>query len=380
MLVRDELARVAQPTFVQRPVRNVVGTARLLALPVDPASTSAVLVVGTTMADRSDALGRLKQVMLLGGPAAIAAACLAGWFVAGLALLPMERLRRQAAAITASGLDRRLTVPQARDELRSLADTLNDMLERLDQAFRHERVFLERASHELRTPLTALRAEVDLSLSRHRSSDELTTALHSVSQEIDRLARLAEDLLVLARTSNGRMPLHRQPLSLRPTLQSATAMFTARALELGVTLTTDAPDTTIDADALRLRQALVNLLDNALRHTPRGGTVAVTASVTNTATRIVVSDTGPGFAADAVDLALDDDLPREQRPKGLGLQIVHAIATSHHGTLRIERNDHGGASVELTLPYDATPTARPATHAGQPQRQQTANWVMPQRP
>ncbi len=356
LLARDELARIRRPTFVQRPVRNVVGTARLLAVPVDSSSTSAVLVVGTTMADRSDALHKLRQVMLLGGPAAIAVACVAGWLVAGLAVHPMERLRQQAAAITASGLDRRLTVPPARDELRRLAETLNDMLERLDRSFGHEREFLERASHELRTPLTALRAEVELSLSRPRTADELTVALHSVSQETDRLARLAEDLLVLARTSNGRMPLHRQDIPLRDTVQSAAALFNAHALKLGITIATEAPDTAINADPLRLRQALVNLLDNALRHTPRGGTVAVTASVTCTAARIVVSDTGPGFADTAANPGdYDRGSPHQQHPEGLGLRIVHAIATSHHGTLRIERNDHGGASVELILPYAATP-------------------------
>jgi two-component system, OmpR family, sensor kinase len=351
LLARDQLARISRPTFLQRPLTNVVGAARLLALPVDSSSGSAVLVVGTATADRSDALNRLRQVMLLGGPAAIAAACLAGWLVAGLALHPIERLRQQAAAITASGLDRRLTVPSAQDELRRLAQTLNDMLARLDQSFRSERDFLERASHELRTPLTALRAEVDLALSRPRTADELTLALHSVSQETDRLARLAEDLLVLARTSNGRLPLHRQQIALRDTLESAAALFTAAALELGITVTAEAPDIVIDADPLRLRQALVNLLDNALRHTPRGGTVRLTGNITSTAVRIAVSDTGPGLTDTAADPHnYDSDWPHQPHPGGLGLRIVHAIAASHHGSLRIERNDEGGASVEITLP------------------------------
>jgi two-component system OmpR family sensor kinase len=350
LLTPAELARISGPTFLQRRVRNVVGTARLLALPVTSAGASDVLVVGTTMTDRTDALRTLRRVLLLGGPAAIALACLAGWLVAGLALRPMERVRRQAAAITASGLDHRLSVPPARDELRRLAETLNDMLQRLDHSFRHEREFLERASHELRTPLTALRAETDLALSHPRSTDELTGALRSVSDETDRLAQLAEDLLVLARTSNGTMPLHRQPIALHDTLHSAAALFTARALNEGITLTVQAPEETITADPLRLRQALVNLLDNALRHTPGGGTVHLTAEVADTATRIIVSDTGPGFTLKAGDL--DDDYGRVPHPNqpGLGLRIVRTITASHHGTLRIDRNQHGGALVELTLP------------------------------
>jgi two-component system, OmpR family, sensor kinase len=364
LLARDQLARISRPTFIERPLTNAVGAARLLVLPVDSSSSSAVLVVGTALADRSDALMRLRQVMLLGGPAAIAAACLAGWLVAGLALHPIERLRQQAAAITASGLDRRLTVPSARDELRRLAQTLNDMLARLDQSFRSERDFIERASHELRTPLTALRAEVDLALSRPRSADELTLALYSVSQETDRLARLAEDLLVLARISNGRMPLHRQQIPLRDTLESAAALFTATALELGITVTTEAPDITINADPLRLRQALVNLLDNALRHTPRGGAVRLTGNITSTGACIAVSDTGPGLADTAADPHnYDSDWPHRQYSAGLGLRIVHAIAASHHGSLRIERNDDGGASVEIILPCAAMPYQQRATVA-----------------
>jgi signal transduction histidine kinase len=370
LIARDELAHISRPTFAQRHVKNVVGTARLLALPVNASSTSAVLVVGTTMADRSDALHRLRQVMLLGGPAAVAAACWAGWLVAGLALHPMERLRQQAAAITTSGLDRRLTVPTARDELRRLALTLNDMLQRLDQSFTHEREFLERASHELRTPLTALCAEVELALSRPRTAAELTAALHSMSQETDRLARLAEDLLVLARTTGGHMPLHRQHLPLRDTLQSAAALFTARALSLGITIITEAPDAAINVDPLRLRQALVNLLDNALRHTPCGGTVRLTASITSTTARIVVSDTGPGFADTANDSDSDSRPSHHQNHAGLGLRIVRAIAISHHGTLRINRNDYGGAHVELSLPHDATAPS-PSVAAAEPEQART---------
>jgi len=351
LLHADELAGVRGPTFFQRRVPHVVGTARLLAVPFDSSADPAVLVVGTTLADRTDALRQLSEVFLIGGPAAIAIACLAGWIVAGWALHPMERMRQQASAITASGLDRRLTIPPARDELRSLAQTLNDMLGRLDQSLVRERAFLERASHELRTPLAALRAEVDLALRRRRSAAELSEALHSVSQETDRLARLAEDLLVLARADNGRLPLHRQAVSLRETLESAGALFAARALELGIMLAVDAPEVMVSADPLRLRQALVNLLDNALRHTPRDGTVRLAATVSETVARIVVSDTGCGFA-DGVTYpdGYDDKPSHDQGSRGLGLRIVHAIAASHRGSVQIDRNDDGGASVELTLP------------------------------
>jgi signal transduction histidine kinase len=334
LLSPDELAVVHGPTFSSRDVRNVADGARLLAIPTG----RDVLVVGVSMSDRTDALHELVLVLAAGGSVAVLVACLAGWIVAGWALRPVERIRAQASAITVSGLDRRLPVPRTRDELYSLAHTLNDMLDRLTLSMQRERDFLERAGHELRTPLSALRAEVDLALRRRRSADELTAALRSVGQETDRLARLADDLLVLARADGGRLPLHREPVLLRELLESSAALFSARAAELGVTLTVDAPDTEHRLDPMRIRQALVNLVDNALRHTPRGGTVTLRAREEASGCRIEVLDTGSGFNPAAA-----------REGTGLGLRIVDAIARGHGGELHVERAPSGGAVVALVL-------------------------------
>ncbi len=359
LLTPAELARISRPTFLQRRVRNF-GTARLLALPVAAAAQRTYC-----RGRHDDRPHRRLEHAAAGARARRTRGDRPG--------LPRWMARRRTSAASdgttaatgrrhhSSGLDHRLSVPAARDELRSLAETLNDMLQRLDHSFRHEREFLERASHELRTPLTALRAETDLALSHPRNADELTAALRSVSDETDRLAHLAEDLLVLARTSNGTMALHRQPIALHETLKSAAALFAARARQEGITLTVRAPGQTISADPLRLRQALVNLLDNALRPHPRGGTHHLTAEVTDTATHIVVSDTGPGFTLRPGELDDDHGRPTPNQP-GLGLRIVQAITASHHGTLRIDRNHHQGARVELTLPRTER---RPTSHAFQ---------------
>ncbi|MDQ2751133.1 MAG: ATP-binding protein [Actinomycetota bacterium] len=162
------------------------------------------------------------------------------------------------------------------------------------------------------------------------------------------------------------MPLHRQPIALHDTLQSAAALFAARAQQQGITLTVQAPQETITADPLRLRQALVNLLDNALRHTPNGGTINLTAAVADTTTRITVSDTGPGFSLEAGDLDVDYGAAPHPNQPGLGLRIVQAITASHHGTLRIDGNQHHGAGVELTLPHTDSPQPAPPPKAGRP--------------
>jgi two-component system OmpR family sensor kinase len=342
LLSRRDLAGMTGPRFFQRQVPGVVGDARLLAIPTGARAGARFLVVGASMADRIDALRQLVIVLAIGGPVAVAVACLAAWIVAGWALHPMERMRQQAAAITASGTERRMPVPRTRDELQRLALTLNGMLDRLASSMASERAFLERASHELRTPLAALRAEVDLALRRQRTAAELSAALASVSQETDRLSRLAEDLLVLARAGDGRLPLHREAVSLRATLDSVSTRFEARALELDVVLCAAAPDTTISVDSLRLRQALVNLLDNALRHTPRNGRVDLVGTIIGRDVRITVTDTGSGFGSAA-----------DEGTAGLGLRIVRAVARSHGGTVEIGRADEGGARVELVLPHAA---------------------------
>jgi signal transduction histidine kinase len=279
----------------------------------------------------------LATVLLVGGPISVTMACIAAWLVAGWVLRPMERLRVQAAAITASGTDRRLNVPRNRDEIGRLALTLNDMLERLARSMAGERAFLEHAGHELRTPLAALRAEIDLALHRNRSANELRAALRSVSDETDRLARLAEDLLVLARAADGRLPLHREPVPLRGLLDSLAARFAAQAQAGGVTISVRASGNML-ADQLRLRQVLTNLVANALRHAPHGGHITLSADATPEAAWISVHDDGPGFETTAINAT------------GLGLHLVRAITVAHGGRVDIGRGSEGGAVVTVTVP------------------------------
>jgi signal transduction histidine kinase len=345
LLSRAELSRLHRPSFFTRSIAGVQAQARLLAVPLARTGPAAFLVVGVSTSDRRDALHELAVVLLVGGAGAVLVAWLAAWVVAGWALGPVDRMQQEAAAIATSGVHRRMTVPRARDELQRLACTLNDMLDRLHRSLTAERRFLERASHELRTPLTALRAEVDLSLRRPRTAAELTTALRGVSEETDRLARLADDLLVLARAEDGRLSLHREVTDLSELLGSAATLFAARATELGIALTVSAPRAaTAELDPLRFRQLLVNLIDNALRHTPRGGAVHLTAAVQDDALTISVTDTGSGFATSTH--------PGDGEP-GLGLRIVGAVADSHGGHVETATAPEGGARVDVVLP--ATP-------------------------
>ena len=170
-------------------IRGLDGEWRTLAVPANVGGHAGVAVIGRSLEQRDEALDRLLNEFLIGGPAALLLAILAGYGVAAAALRPVEAMRRRAAAITASTAGQRLPVPPSRDELARLAETLNDMLTRLEAALEHERRFVDDASHELRTPLALLKTELELALRHPRSRDELEQTLRSAAEDTDRLVR-----------------------------------------------------------------------------------------------------------------------------------------------------------------------------------------------
>src|SRR6266508_1393506 len=197
-----------------------------------------------------------------------------GWVVAGAALRPVERMRIQAAAISASEPGRRLPPAGTGDEVARLGETLNEMLDRLEQALQRERRFVDEANHELRTPLSNLRIELDLALRRARSSEELEAALRSAADEAERLARLAEDLLVLARADRGRVPVRREEVDLAELVGGEVDAFAARARQADISIEARVPDgLRSSVDPLRMRQAVGNLLHKDVQQTTSSGTL-----------------------------------------------------------------------------------------------------------
>jgi two-component system OmpR family sensor kinase len=352
MLRPVELGSVSGPTFFTTRVHGVDDPVRLLA--VRPSATSAPLfvVVGATLGDRNEALARLLILLAIGGPLALAIVSWGGWALAGAALRPVERMRVEAAAISASEPEHRLAVPTTKDELARLARTLNSMLDRVHEAADRDRRFLDQASHELRTPLTVVKAELDLALSRPRSKEELDAALRSVSAEVDRLLRLAEDLLVLSRTRVGGLPVRRAEVALGDLVDRVCAAYEVRAHVAGVSLSRTGPELSASLDPVRVRQALEDLLDNAIRYGPEGSLIEVRAEQLDGRVEITVEDSGPGFTAEFLRRAAagSSDETQGATVTGLGLVIARAIAEAHGGTMRIENREHGGARVTMLLP------------------------------
>jgi len=339
--------------------------ARLLVSPVQRDGQPMILVVGTVLEDVEDALDRVLAQLFLVGPAGLLVSCLAGYLLAAAALRPVEVMRRRASEISHDRAGQRLPLPRARDELRRLGETLNAMLARLEGALRRERQFVADASHELRTPLTLLRTELELALRRPRSAEELREALRSAAEETERLTRLADDLLVLARVDEGEMPLHRSTMSSADLLGAVAGRFAARAAGDGRTLTVDADgDPPVVGDRLRLEQALGNLLDNALRH--GAGEVRLEAARHGGWLELRVTDEGRGLPADFLPQAFDRftraEAARGRGGTGLGLAIVDAIARAHAGSVRAQngadRPGESGDGLVVTLTLPAAPLTR----------------------
>ncbi len=353
LLMPSEVSSVADATFITRQLDPQDDPVRLLAVAVDGAAPREVVVVGATLGDVIEAEQRLLIVMGTIGPLAILITAAAGWLLAGAALRPVEQMRREAEAVSASEPTRRLPVPKTGDELARLATTLNSMLDRLQEALERERRFVDDASHELRTPLATLRGEIDLALTRRRDAPELEASLRSAQEDVERLQRLTDDLLLLARTRGGRIPVHRVETSLAGLATRSVHTVESQAAAAGVSIDVDAPDEPVELDPDRMEQALRNLLENAIRYTPRGGVVRVSARRLDGMARFVVSDSGPGFRPDLLSRAFEpftrgDAEQAGTTGAGLGLSIVRTVAEAHAGSASAE-NTPDGARVTVDV-------------------------------
>jgi two-component system, OmpR family, sensor kinase len=372
LLTADELHRALRAhLFTDRArVPGLDEPSRLLATPVRRGGRTFVLVVGLTKQDREDTLGGLRDELLLAGPIALVLASIAGYALAGVSLRQVDSMRRRAAAISADTRGERLPVPASRDELSRLALTLNDMLDRLESALDRERDFVADAGHELRTPLALLRTELELALRQADTTEQLRAAVAGASAEADRLSRLAEDLLLIARADRGLLPLRLETVDVDELFDSVVSRFSWHAEAARLSIRANDVDQPLYGDRLRLEQALANLVDNALRYAQ--GNVELSACVASGAdgrVELHVVDDGPGFPPEFLPRAFERftraDAARGRGGTGLGLAIVTTIATAHGGVATARNRDgEGGADVWLALPVgglSGPPTAAPGT-------------------
>jgi heavy metal sensor kinase len=333
---------------------------RLYALPVTTGGKTFVLVLASSLASSQETLDRLLTELGVAGPIALLLASLAGYGLAAATLRHVESMRRRAAKISGSTPGMRLPVPRSRDEIARLAETLNEMLGRLEAAFEHERRFVADASHELRTPLALLRTELELALRHPRTYEEQHAALESAAEETERLTRLAEDLLLIARSDQGALPIRREHVVVGELLRTTADRFAARTEASGRELRVSCdPGVVVDADPARLEQALGNLIENALVH--GAGRIELSAHALGPTVEIHVTDHGGGFPAGFEARAFDrfsraDDV-RGSGGTGLGLSIVDLIARAHGGDAGVGVGPDGGADVWVRLERGALDAA-----------------------
>jgi two-component system, OmpR family, sensor kinase len=382
-----ELARAGAggTVLVEREVPGIEATTRILAGPVtaesgalgdatggaagDPAGAApapttelAVFAVGQSLEDRDETLSGLVASFAVGGPVAVLLASLLGYVLAAAGLRPVEAIRRRAGEISLTHDGERLPLPAAHDEVRRLGETLNEMLDRLRRSFERERRFVADASHELRTPVAVIRAELDAALRAGGHDEDVREALVAALEECDHLAQLAEDLLVVARAAERELPVRREAIEVRPLLEGVRARFGDRARENGREVRVDGGDALrIEADELRLRQALGNLVDNALRHGAGEVVLRARRSEANGGVELEVADNGPGFDPELASRAFErfarGDAARTRGGTGLGLAIVRAIAEAHGGRAEIVPGGNRGARVRLWLPSGSSQSA-----------------------
>ena len=344
--------------------RNVsVGdeTFRVRTLPIEQAGRiGGVLEVGESRGDVADTLRILLVILAVAYPLTLAVASFGGVFLAGRALAPIDRLTGLARRISAEDLSQRLDLKLPGDELGRLARTFDEMIARLDAAFRRQREFTADASHELRTPLTAIKGQVEVALGKPRDAGSYREVLQVVNEEVDRMIRLVGSLLTLARADAGQIPIASEAVNL-PQLVAAAAeqvrpVMEQREVELRLE---PGPAVTLQADEDLLLQLLLNLMDNAGKHTPPGGRVTVGWTTANGRVEVWVRDTGVGIAPEHLPHIFDRfyraDKARSRTAggAGLGLSICRWIAEVHGGSISIESAPGQGTAFTVTLPAGA---------------------------
>jgi heavy metal sensor kinase len=344
----------------------VVGRQRVLHARLQWRGQELTVVLMAPLEELDHELGRLLTALFLAVPVALAVSGGWGYLLARKALAPMENLRRQTEDITAARLDRRLPVVNAHDELGRLAVTINAMIARLERSFAEIRRFTADASHELRTPLTAIRTETEVALGKPLAPAEYQQLLGSVLEECERLTRLTEQLLALAREDAGAVGPSHNTLDLSALVQDIVETMRPLAEAKGLRLHTQPNgQLLLSGDAARLRQVFYNVLENAIKYTPAGGLVTVVCEEQSRGAVVTVRDTGIGIPAEHLPhvfdrfYRVDKARSRSEGGTGLGLSIAQRIALAHGGQIELASTPGQGSTCTVRLPLGSKPEKRP---------------------
>ncbi len=306
--------------------------------------------------------------LVLGLPLALGLAGLAGYFLAKRALGPLERMARRAQEIHAERLSARIDVENPDDEIGQLAQAFNGTLARLESSFDQLKRFTSDASHELRTPLTSIRSVGEVGLQKEGSAEHYRDVISSMLEEAGRLNRLVESLLTIARADAGQIPLQREMVEVLSFVQESCGLLEVLAEEKGQAVSIDGDSGVwISADRMILRQVLINLLDNAIKHSPSGASIRIRVTRQDNLIAVEIEDSGPGISSEHRERVfdrfyrIDESRSREAGGTGLGLAIAKWGAEVHGGQLELDDTTSTGSIFRLWLPLSAERARREAT-------------------
>lgn len=336
---------------------------RVAVIPLSSDRTLGFAEVGEPLSVVEDGLRELRRDLFLGVPLVLLLASSGGYFLARKSLAPIASMNSQTQRISAENLSSRLDVTNPRDELGRLATTINDLLARLESSFTEQQRFIADASHELRTPLAVLRGETEVALGKTRTVDEYEKSLSLIQDEAERLSRIVEDLFILAREPiNTPAVLNKEPISLNEAVKDCARAAQVLAARKGVRLKleTDPPSIALNGDEELIKRMILNLLDNAVKYTPRGGEISLALARENGNAEIVVSDNGIGIPETDQSRVfdrfyrVDKARARALGGAGLGLSIAQWIVEAHGGEIGVTSAPGRGSTFRVTLPAKAS--------------------------
>lgn len=322
------------------------------------ADGKAILIeTGATSEPIRHILASLALILLVGTPVILIIAAIGGYFIITRALQPVVTLTEWAERVGRTDLGERLPVIHSGDELERLSLSLNRMIERLEESLAHNRRFSADASHELRTPLTIIRGELEVLMERPDLSGAALDSVHSAFEESHRMSRLVDSLMTISRLEGGGESIESRPVDLSEIAQTTLDHMELLAEEKNVTLSwIGDPDVLVLGDAMRLKQVVVNLLDNAIKYTHPEGLVRLSVQAVEMGALLEVTDTGIGIPEDALPLIFerfyraDPTRSRHSGGIGLGLSIVKSICVAHGGSISVSSVEGSGTKVRVILP------------------------------
>jgi heavy metal sensor kinase len=351
------LERALQGEIVYETIERVKPRLRMVTIPImDNKKVSSIIQVGTSLEDFDETMKKLLIIMIISIPTSISVTIICGYFLAKKALKPVDQIRKAAVKISSRNLDERIDVGGRKDELSRLAQTFNEMISRLKDSFQRINQFSIDVSHELKTPLTILKGETEVALRKDRDNENYKKILSSNLEEIDRMSKIIDDLLLLSKADLKEMKLNVEDVALRDLIADVCVDMKIFADNKGIGLDVkELEDVKLKGDELKLRRMLWNIVENGIKYTQKGGKIEIMSYISNGFICIDVKDNGIGIPENDIKYIFDrfyrgDKSRKRESGSGLGLSISKWIAEAHQGIIEVKSKTLEGSLFTIKLP------------------------------